>query len=466
MTEKSEGKFLLQLEQHFADKNPVMMQVVKAYHELDQVAYDLGLLDQEESIASGTSWWPLITIIGSPSSGRSDFIDKHLKTDVFQAEAQSSSAGFTVLYHSETEHVVTLPGTALDRDPRFPFYHISDKIDLIKPGEGRNINNFLELKTCNSSALKGKIMIAAPGFDDDSNESVNLNLIQHVVGISDLVLVFFDAAEANLDKFEDSLIQFFETTASSPNPGKFVYVVNQKGTASNPVNLSVWKERLAVYGFQSGQFYALQEDSSSAKVGLSAGYGVSAQSQSTGRTAVEQRMMHVNIDSAYRIVSSLERNILDMDEVVITEVRQGIKLWKDRVHFTITLLLSGLAFLLVLGEIKIGAVAMLIDPIIGPAALAVLIAIVVPIHIYASKQHAKLIIKSLKNRQQELGLVENLPGLFEKSLTFWRMLLPIKEPVGWDKVAQHRLQKILDKSKELVQMLNDSFGGTGDKTFL
>ncbi len=465
MTDKSEGKLLLQLEQHFADKNPVMMQVVKAYHELDQVAYDLGLLEQEDSIASGTSWWPLITIIGSPSSRKSDFINKHLKMDVFQEE-ESTSARFSVLYHSETEHVVTLPGTALDRDPRFPFYHISDKIDLINPGEGRNINNFLELKTCNSSALKGKIMVTAPGFDAGSDESVNLSLIRHVVEISDLVLVFFDASESNLDKFENSLTQFFEAAASSQNPGKFVYIVNQTVASSDPVNLSAWKERLAVYGYQAGQFFALQGDSGSAKVGLSAGYGVSAQSQSTGRAAVEQRMLHVNIDSAYRIVNSLERNILDMDEVVINEVRQAIKLWKDRVHFTISLLLSGLAFLLVLGEIKIGAVAMLIDPIIGPAALAVLIVVMVPIHLYVSKQHAKLIIKGLKRRQQELGLVENLSGLFEKNLTFWRMLLPIKEPVGWDKVTQHSLQKILDQSKELVQMLNDNFGGTGDKSFL
>lgn len=465
MTDKSEGKLLLQLEQHFADKNPVMMQVVKAYHELDQVAYDLGLLEQEDSIASGTSWWPLITIIGSPSSGKSDFINKHLKTDVFQEE-ESASARFSVLYHSETEHVVTLPGTALDRDPRFPFYHISDKIDLANPGEGRNINNFLELKTCNSSALKGKIMVAAPGFDAGPDESVNISLIHHVVEISDLVLVFLNAAESNLDKFENSLVQFFEAAASSQNPGKFVYIVNQTVSSSDPVNVSAWKEKLAVYGYQTGQLFALQGDSGSAKVGLSAGYGVSAQSQSTGRAAVEQRMMHVNIDSAYRIVNSLERNILDMEEVVINEVRQAIKLWKDRVHFTISLLLSGLAFLLVLGEIKMGAVAMLIDPIIGPAALGVLVVVMVPIHLYASKQHAKLIIKGLKKRQQELGLVENLSGLFEKSLTFWRMLLPIKEPVGWDKVTQHSLQKILENSKELVQMLNDNFGGTGDKSFL
>lgn len=466
MTEKSEGKFLLQLEQHFADKNPVLLQVSKAYHELDQVAYDLGLLNIEDSIASSTFWWPLITMIGSASSGKADFINTYLKADIFQTKTQSESTRFTVLNHSETEHVVTLPGTALDRDPRFPFFHISDKIDRIKPGEGRNINNFLELKTCNSSALKGKIIIAAPGFEVDSDDPVNSNLIDHVVGISDLVLVFFDATQGDLEKFGDALVHFFETTAASLNPGKCIYIINQTGLETSAVDLEVWKQRLAVYGLQSGQFYTLQEQGDSSKIGLAAGYGISALNQPSDRTAIEQRMMHVKIDSAYRIVDSLESNIRDMDEVVITEVRKGIKLWKDRVHFTISLILSGLAFLLVLGEINMGAVALLVDPIIGPAALIVLIAVMIPIQIYSSKQHAKWIIKGLNERQKELGLIENLAGLFEKSLTFWRMLLPIKEPVGWDKETQFRLQKILDKSRELVQMLNDSFGGSGDKTFL
>ena len=446
MTEKSEGKFLLQLEQHFADNNPVLLQVSKAYHELDQVAYDLGLLDIEESIASCTSWWPLITMIGSPSSGKSDFINTYLKADIFQTKTQLDSTKFTVLNHSETEHIVTLPGTALDRDPRFPFFHISDKIDLIKPGEGRNINNYLELKTCNSTALKGKIIIAVPGFEVDSKDSVNSNLIDHIVGISDLVLVFFDASQTGLEKFEDSLVHFFETTAASPNPDKCIYIINQTGLETNTVDLESWKQQLAGYGLQSGQFYVLQEQDDSSKIGLAAGYGVSALNQPTDRTAIEQRMMHVNIDSAYRIVDSLESNIRDMDEVVINEVRKGIKLWKDRVHFTITLILSGLAFLLVLGEIKMGAVALLIDPIIGPVALIVLIAVMIPVHIYSSKQHAKWIIKGLNERQKELGLIENLAGLFEKSLTFWRMLLPIKEPASWDIETQFMLQKIVDKS--------------------
>jgi len=37
------------------------------------------------------------------------------------------------------------------------------------------------------------------------------------------------------------------------------------------------------------------------------------------------------------------------------------------------------------------------------------------------------------------------------------MLLPISEPVGWNKKTKLRLAQISSKTKELVQMLNDNF---------
>ena len=125
---------------------------------------------------------------------------------------------------------------------------------------------------------------------------------------------------------------------------------------------------------------------------------------------------NVDIDSAYRIVGSLEDSIHAVDEIVMHEVREGLKLWKNRVHFTITLILSCLAVVLVMAEIQVGFLAVFIDPIVGPVSLALLIALMIPLHIYASKQHAKWVIKHLKTRQKELGLVENLSALFEKSL--------------------------------------------------
>jgi hypothetical protein len=71
---------------------------------------------------------------------------------------------------------------------------------------------------------------------------------------------------------------------------------------------------------------------------------------------------------------------------------------------------------------------------------------------------AKLIVNQLVKRQKELHLLENLASFFEKNLTFSRMLLPINEPAGWNKKTKSRLSQLSEKTKELVQSLNDSFG--------
>jgi len=80
-----------------------------------------------------------------------------------------------------------------------------------------------------------------------------------------------------------------------------------------------------------------------------------------------------------------------------------------------------------------------------------------------SKLQAKLIINKLNEKQKELHLMENLANLFEKHITFARMLLPITEPAGWNKKIKARLMQLTDKTKELVQSLNDNFGSYNEQ---
>jgi hypothetical protein len=125
---------------------------------------------------------------------------------------------------------------------------------------------------------------------------------------------------------------------------------------------------------------------------------------------------------------------------------------------TSLIVLGFIASLAVLAEIQMGILEFLFDPIIGPILIAILIAIMVPIHLLISKLHAKLIINKLNERQEELHLMENLANLFEKNMTFVRMLLPINESIAWNKKIKARLNQLTDKTKDLVQSLNDNFG--------
>jgi hypothetical protein len=50
-----------------------------------------------------------------------------------------------------------------------------------------------------------------------------------------------------------------------------------------------------------------------------------------------------------------------------------------------------------------------------------------------------------------------LAGLFEQSLSFWRILLPINSPVGKNKKNRKQLAAMIEETKDLVQALNDQF---------
>ncbi len=47
--------------------------------------------------------------------------------------------------------------------------------------------------------------------------------------------------------------------------------------------------------------------------------------------------------------------------------------------------------------------------------------------------------------------------MFEKSLTFWRILLPRTEPFGNSRRNRKKLKALIEETKELVQSLNDGF---------
>ena len=447
MTEKTTSKYLINLEKHFANDNPVLLKSAKIFHELDQIEYDLGLIEMDDTTACKNSWWPIVSVLGGNSTAKSRFINSYLGSQQLHAGIQASSHKFTVLLHNSHTNSATLPGTALDVDPRYPFYQISSKIERLQKGEGDRVNSYLELKTIHSDHLKGKLFIDAPNMTAELTNPINSLLTQHIIETSDLVLVFTDVFES-ASPMLDELIQHIITHQDS---NRFVYLVDEPLAALNPAKsneiIAAWQRKLLALGLNTGQFIIVPNQQHSInplnKVDFS---------------EIDERMANVSYDRSYRVLDSLEKSIRDIENVVIPEVKKGIVLWKDRVNMTSLIFLSFIAILAVFAEIQLGILELLIDPIIGPIIIALLIALMVPVHLLISKLHAKLIVNKLNERQQELHLMENLAGLFESNLTFTRMLLPITEPAGWNKKIKAHLLQLTGKAKELVQALNDNFG--------
>lgn len=433
MAEKVVSKHLTNIEKHFSASNPILQKAGKAFHKLDQLEFELGLIDSEESTVRKSSWWPIVSLVGGFSIAKSEFINRYLISNI-----HSSSHKFTVHQFTPKENNATLPGTALDADHRLPFYQISQKIEQISKGEGSKINSFLELKTVHSDKLKGKLFIDTPVLNPAQESAVQPMLTQHILDMSDLVMVFSDLFDATPELTKQTI----EEIVSQQDTNKFIFIIDHSEISldSNKTNeiIASWQRRLAELNIHTGQFIVLSNDISS-------------------MNEIDQRLANIENDRSYRVLSSLEKSIRDINDVYIPEVEEQLTVWKDRTNMSTLIILGFIVTLLLFAELSMGIVQILFDPIIGPIFLLVLIIFLVPLHLIVAKVHAKFIINALHDRQKKLNLTEDLSGLFEKSLTFWRMILPINDPVGKNKKVKLRVKALIEQTKDMVQALNDQF---------
>ena len=162
------------LEKHLRNENPLLADVVKSFRKLDKITRQLGFFNREESHTSHIPWWPLISILGTYSSGKSAFINTFLKYPLQTTGNQAVDDKFTIICFTSEDQVRSLPGLALDADPRFPLFKISKAIDEVAKGQSAHIDKYLQLKTCPSEKLRGQILIDSPGFDADEQRSSTL----------------------------------------------------------------------------------------------------------------------------------------------------------------------------------------------------------------------------------------------------------------------------------------------------
>ena len=452
MSEKTASKYLLNLEKHFTNENPVLLGAAKVFHDLDQIEYDLGLIGMEDTTAIKKSWWPVISLIGGNSTAKSRFINGYFGSEQLFSGVQASTHKFTVLLHGTQAASTILPGTALDVDHRYPFYQISHQIEQCQAGEGERINAYLELRTLNSERLKNRLFIDAPNMSAATGSPVISMLTRHVVENSDLVLVFTDIFDSSTPLIDELVAHM----TRQQDLNKFVYLIDGPAPTFYPVRqddlIASWQRKLAEFGLDTGQFIVIPHQQ-----------GFSSATSRMDYVEIDQRMANADHNRTYRILRALELNIKELDTVVVSEVKAGIAYWKDRSNMSSLVVLGFIASLFVLAEVQFGVLELLLDPLIGPIVLAILVAVMIPLHLMFNRIYAKFAIAKLNTRQQELRLMENLSGLFEKNMSFSRILFPLSEPAGWNKKTKARLTQLSEKTKELVQTLNDSFSAYQDK---
>lgn len=452
---------IVKLQQSLVQENPVLLDVVSTYQQLDKIAQGMGVLDRKSSYIEQISWWPLIAVLGTFSAGKSSFINSFIGQRVQDTGNQAVDDRFTVLCYGNGDEVMTLPGLALDADPRFPFYGISDEIERITAGEGNRIDNYLQLKAVPEEVLKGRIIIDSPGFDADSQRDTILRVADHIIGMSDLVLVFFDARHPEPGAMRDTLKHLVEATRLRQDGDKFLFILNQIDTAANEDNpeeiMGSWQRALAASGVVGGKFYMIYNEQSAAPFKDPAIAERFKRKKDVDLAQIIQRMEQVSVERAYRISANLENLADELQKNWLPKIDAVRLQWAKRVALSELVLAGSVAALVVwlwLGTHWLDSVdlSILANPQVGLAAVvAAVIALLVP-HYYLRHWWAKRMVTRLMSKPDTADLGRAL----SRNTVFWRPMFA-QNARGWGSGAMKRLAKVRDSARAAIQSLNDQF---------
>lgn len=467
---------LARLESHLAAENPALLEVLPTYYKFDKLLYKTGLLDSETSLASRISWWPLVSVLGTFSSGKSTFINSYVGDDLQSTGNQAVDDKFTVICHRSagTGANQTLPGTALDADPRFPFYRISHEIEKVAKGEGKHIESYLQLRTTDQEPIRGKIIIDSPGFDADDQRTSTLRITDHILDLSDLVLVFFDARHPEPGAMQDTLEHLVARTVTRTDASKFLYVLNQIDTAARDDNpeevVGAWQRAIAQAGLTAGQFYTIYNEKAAIPIEDKALRERFRSKRDADLSKIIARMDEVELQRNYRIVSVLETVANELEHDVLPKLRTAKAKWRRGV-----LIGDGLA----LGAVVAAAVgaaiyfnwmppmyiftfewvkANWIDAAVGVIAAAILALV---FHYWMRGFIAKRIAAPLNEAYGQVEL--NLKAAFLKSAGAFQSIFR-QEPAGWSTRASKHLRTVRETVATHIQSLNDRYADPSGKT--
>ena len=462
---------LRKLENHLKQENPILSDVVQNFRELDRISRRLGFFNREESHATRTPWWPLISILGIYSAGKSSFINNFLQYNLQSVGIQAVDDKFSVICFTRDKKERVLPGLALDADPRFPLYKISQAIEEVAKGKGEHIDAYLQLKTCPSEKLRGKILIDSPGFDADDQRTSTLRITDHIINLSDLVLVFFDARHPETGSMRDTLEHLVKSTVSRRDSNKFLYILNQIDVTANEDNLeevfAAWQRALAQYGLTAGSSYAIYNEDAAISFDNPEVRARFESKREADYGAIKNRIEQVGVERAYRIVGLLEQTGQMLKQDVVGRLQRFKDAWRRKVLWLDGVILAGvlIAFfaLTIWGGYWQGASLSLpfrnlvmLNDYTFYGAIAVLLAIAGYVHFSIRGWAAKKISTKLLAEVNDSDLHSNYQRAFRKSARWWRSIF-WPNPAGWGRRTAARLEQVLDDSNTYIEKLNDEY---------
>lgn len=459
------------LERHLEMENPGMVGVVRSYRKLDRIAWRLGLLDRSESYATKIAWWPLISVLGTYSSGKSTFINNILQRPLQKTGNQAVDDKFTVICYGPERTPRVLPGVALDGDPRFPLYKISHEIDREIAGEGARLDSYLQLKTCDSEALRGKIIIDSPGFDADAQRTATLRITDHIIDISDLVLVFFDARHPEPGAMRDTLDYLVTRPLERPDFTKFMHILNQIDNAAREDNpeevFAAWQRALAQRGLTAGRFYRIYDPAAAIPIPDEHLRRRFELKRAEDMDEILHRIDELEVERSYRIVSELERVAKNIRELFVPRLRAARAAWRRRVLWYDAIAFGAVLLVLLGATIALGwwdglryAPPWLESLRNSPVLLWSIVVLVAIgawlLHRLMRRLAGGAVLRRMRSDESLGEHAGTLLRAFETNLRSWWPVV-FTRPRGWGVWTRRRLDAVLNEAHRAIRDLNDRY---------
>lgn len=468
MTGNTTQERIKRLESHLKRENPVLAGCVQSFQRLDRIARKLGLMDSEDSFATQVSWWPVISVLGTFSAGKSTFMNQYVGQDLQRTGNQAVDDKFTVICYGTGAASTALPGLALDSDPRFPFYQISRDIERVAEGEGRRVDSYLQLKTVQAETLRGKIFIDSPGFDADQQRTSTLLITDHIIDLSDLVLVFFDARHPEPGAMADTLKHLVADTVRRPDATKFLYILNQIDNTAREDNpeevVAAWQRALAQHGLTAGRFYRIYARNSGTTIDDEQVRERLERKRDEDLDDIEARIHQVEVERAYRVVGVLEKTARHLRDVQVPRLAEARRQWRRRTAWLSAPVFAALVGLFLWWSISGGHWDGLYLTPFAELSVPLQVALAALVGLAAWLLHGKLraiagnsVLRGLEKDDTLARDQAPLVRAFNWNLRAWWGSSASTTPRGWGRWRRRQLDSVLGEADGFVQALNDQY---------
>ena len=303
-----------------------------------------------------------------------------------------------------------------------------------------------------------------------------MRLTDHIVDLSDLVLVFFDARHPEPGAMQDTLDHLVANTITRSDSEKFLYILNQIDTAAQEDNpeavVASWQRALAAKGLTAGRFYSIYNNDVAVPIEDEAVRKRFEHKCEQDKSAIFERIHQVEIERSYRIVGAIQTIAGDIENHVVPVIKEAMTRWLKMVLMLDAIALGVfVTILLVLGQWFDSWSLFSYDftdaSILSSIKLGLTIFGFAVIHFFARAFSAKVVANKLVTK---IAIDKNLAGESREGRiqagdikrAFLKNTQPLRSvfrpmPVGWSMRSKRLLAEVTADACEFIQTMNDRY---------